>query len=81
MCYLLITACHVICVKWENLKERIHLEDACVDGMMILKQFLKKIGYGVDRINLHNERLKWMDLANKKLMVRVPQNARNYFIS
>jgi hypothetical protein len=25
-------------------------------------------------------RLKWMDLAKKKLMFRVTQNARNYFI-
>jgi len=38
------------------------------------------MGQGVDWINLSRERHKWIDIANKKLMFLVPQNARYYFI-
>jgi len=45
-----------------NLKERHHLEDIDVDGRIILKWILKK--YGVDWIQLAQDRVQWWVLVN-----------------
>jgi len=39
-----------VCIgfRWGNLRGRDHLEDLGVDGLVILKMYLQKLGWGMD---------------------------------
>jgi hypothetical protein len=41
---------------WENLRETDHLEDAGLDGRIILKMDLQEVGWDMDWTNLAVER-------------------------
>jgi hypothetical protein len=56
----------------ERLKERDHLEDSSADGRIILKWILGKQCECVDLIHLTQDRLKWWDIANMVMNLRVP---------
>ena len=46
----------------ENLRERDHLGNLSADGKIVLKGILKAMGWGVDWIDLAQERDKWRSL-------------------
>jgi hypothetical protein len=44
---------------WGNLRERVHLEDADIDGRIIFKWFFRKWYGGMDLIGLAQARDSW----------------------
>jgi len=58
---------------WGNLRERDHLGDPGVDGMIILRWIFRKwyMG-GVDWIELAQDRDSWRTLVNAVINLRVP---------
>jgi hypothetical protein len=58
---------------WEILRERNHLEDPGVDGRIIIKTDLKKVGCGgMGWIELAQDRYRWRILVNAVMNLRVP---------
>ena len=57
---------------WGNLKERDHLEDVSVDGMMILKWIFKKWVGTFDWINLSYDKDKWLAVVNTVMNLWIP---------
>jgi hypothetical protein len=55
---------------WGNLRERDRLVDAGVDGRIILRWIFKK--WGMDCIELAQDRDKWRTLVNAVMNLRVP---------
>jgi len=49
---------------WGKLRERDHLEELGVDGRIILKMDLQEVGWGMDWIDLAQNRDKWRALVN-----------------
>jgi hypothetical protein len=45
---------------WRNLREGDHLEDADVDGRIILKWILEKWDGDMDRIDVAQDRNRWL---------------------
>jgi hypothetical protein len=66
---------------WGNLGERDQLEDPEVESMIILKWIFRKWDGCMDWIDLAQERDRLRALLNAIMKLRVPQNARNSFIS
>ena len=56
--------------------KRLHLEDPCLDEMIILKRILKTGRKGVDWIALAQERDKWWDVVNAVMNIQIPQTRR-----
>jgi hypothetical protein len=52
--------------------ERGHLEDPGVDGRTILKCIFRKCYWGMDWIDLAQNRDRWKDLVNVVMNLRVP---------
>jgi hypothetical protein len=52
--------------------ERDHLEDAGVDGRIILRRIVMKWDGGIDWIDLAQDRDKWRALVNARTNLRVP---------
>jgi hypothetical protein len=44
---------------WEYLRERGHLVDLGIDGRIILKWLFKKLGWGMDWIEMAQDRDRW----------------------
>jgi hypothetical protein len=57
---------------WGNLREGYNLEDASVDGRIILKWTVEKWDEGMDWTNLAQNRDKWRALVNAVMNLRVP---------
>jgi len=57
---------------WGNLSERDHLEDPSVDGRIIVKWIFRKLGGGMDWIDLAQIRDSWRALVNAVMKLRVP---------
>ena len=57
---------------WGNLRERDHLEDVDVDGRIILKWISRKWDWGMDWIDLVQDRERWLALVNAIMNLRVP---------
>jgi hypothetical protein len=55
-----------------NQRVRDHLEDAGLDGRLILRWFFKKWEGGMDWIDLAEDRDRWRALVNAVMNVRVP---------
>jgi len=56
-----------------NLRERDHLGDPVVDGMIILRWFFRKWDvWGMDWIELAQDRNRWRALVNAVMNLRVP---------
>jgi hypothetical protein len=53
-----------------NLRERDHLGDPDVDGMIILRQIFRK--WGMDYVELAQDRGRWWSLVNAVMNLRVP---------
>jgi len=48
---------------WGNLRERNHLEDPDLDGMIILRRIFSKLDGGMDWIDLAQDRDRWRVLV------------------
>jgi hypothetical protein len=58
---------------WGNLRERDHLEDAGVDGRIILRWILRKWDVGsMNWIELDQDRDRWRAIVNAVMNFRVP---------
>jgi hypothetical protein len=59
--------------RWGNLREREHLEDLGVDGVIILKRAFRKwdVG-GMDWISLTRDKNRWRAFVNAVMNRRVP---------
>jgi hypothetical protein len=56
---------------WGDLREGDHLGDAGEDGRIILKWIFKKLGGGMDWIELAQDRNRWRALVNVVMNLRV----------
>jgi hypothetical protein len=54
------------------MREGDHLEDAGVDGRIIVKWVFKKWDGAMDWIDLAQDREKWRELVNAVMNLRVP---------
>jgi hypothetical protein len=70
-------------VWWENLRDRVHLEDLSVCKRLTLKRVFKKWdGVGdVDWNDLAQDRNGWQGLLDAAINPRVPNNAWNFLTS
>jgi hypothetical protein len=57
---------------WGNLRERQHLEDPGIDGMIILKWIFRKWDGGMDWIDLAQNRDRWRALVDAAMNLLVP---------
>jgi len=57
---------------WGQLREGAHLEDASVDGRIILKWIFKKWDGCMDWFDLAQDRERWRELVNVAMNLRVP---------
>jgi hypothetical protein len=58
---------------WESLKEKDHLEDQGVDGRMGSKWILGRlVGWGVEWIQLAQDRDRWRAVVSAVMNLRVP---------
>jgi hypothetical protein len=57
---------------WANVRERDHLEDPDVDGMIILRWILESGMWDMDWIDLTQDRDRWRALVNAVMKLRVP---------
>ena len=65
---------------WADLREKNHLENQGVDGRIILRWIFRK-WYGVDWIELAEDRDRWPALVDTVTNLRVPCYAENFLIS
>jgi hypothetical protein len=56
---------------WGNLRERYHLEELGVDGMILLKWLFKKWDGGMNWIELAQGRDRWQSVVNSVINLRV----------
>jgi hypothetical protein len=56
---------------WEDLRERGHLHDLCVDGRKILKFTFEQWGH-MDWIDVDEDRVRWLAFVNAVMNFRVP---------
>ena len=59
-------------VWWENLRERLYLEDPGVDGRIILRWIFRKWDRGMYWIYLCQDRVRWRALLKAVMNLRVP---------
>jgi len=57
---------------WRNLKEGYHLKDLDVDGMIILKLYLRNKRGEIDWLDLAQDRDRWQALVNAVMNLRLP---------
>ena len=57
---------------WGNLRERDHLEDADVDGRIILRWIFRKRDGGMNWNDLAQDRDRWRALVNEVMNLMVP---------
>ena len=58
---------------WGNLRERDHLKDLGVDGVIILRWIFRKwYGGDMDWIDLAEDKDRWRELVNAVMNLRVP---------
>ena len=64
---------------WGNLRERDHLENPGVDERIILRWIFRKWDvWGMDWIDLTQNRDRWRTLVNAVMKFRVPYSAGNF---
>jgi hypothetical protein len=61
--------------KWENLREGDHLKDPGVDGRIVLKWIFERVDWGLDWIDLAQDKNRWRAVVNAVINLRFPLNA------
>jgi len=57
---------------WGNLRERVHLEDPGVDGLIILRWVFRKWVGGMNWFDLGQDRHRWWARVNAVMNLGVP---------
>jgi hypothetical protein len=57
---------------WGNVRERGHLKDPCVDGRIILRWILGSGVWGMDWIDLFQDRDRWRAFVYAVMNLRAP---------
>ena len=57
---------------WGNLRERVHLEDPCVDGRIVLRWIFRKWDVDMDWIDLAQDRDRWRAFVSTVMNRRFP---------
>ena len=60
-------------VGYGNVRERDHLEDVGIDGMLIVKCFLRNRRGDLEWIGVAHDRDRWCALVNAEMNIQVPQ--------
>jgi hypothetical protein len=55
-----------------NLREGDHMEESGINGRILLKWDLREVGWGVDWIDLSQDRDRWRTLVNAVMNLRFP---------
>ena len=66
---------------WGNLRERDNLEDTGLGGRKILRWIFRKLGGGMDWIDLAQDRDGWRALMNAVMNLRAAHNTGNFLTS
>ena len=64
-----------------NLRERDNLEDGGLDWRIILRWIFKKWDWGMEWVDLVQDRDGWRALVNAVMNLPVPKNAGNFLTS
>ena len=66
---------------WGDLRERGHLEDADVDGKIILRWIFRKFKGALHWIDQVRDRDRWRTRVNAVMNFRIPLNTENFLTS
>ena len=66
----------MLLIWWGNLREGDHLQDAGVDGRIILKWIFDKWGGGINWIDLAQDGDRWRALVNAVMNLRFQKKIR-----
>jgi hypothetical protein len=66
-------------VWWGDLIDRDHWEDLGVYERKILTLNVQEVGWGMDWMDMAQDRNRWRDLVKAVMNLRVPRNAGRFF--
>jgi hypothetical protein len=67
--------------SWVNRRERDHLEDTGIDGMITLRRIFRKCDGGMDWIDMARDRDRWRTVVNAAMSLLISSNGGNFLAS